>query len=1034
MNSLTHFKILLIILTLSLGLTIRLNAQKNNQEFRSTWVITWEYITSGSTVEQNKARIREILDNHKKANMTSVLFQVRQGGTAYYQSSYEPWGYYVGYTNPGFDPLQYAVEEAHKRGLELHAWFNTFSVSSTHSGTIASQHPEWICRDQNGNPMTSYLAASPGLEAVRNYTLSVAMEIVRKYDIDGLHLDYIRWNEYDTDDMASASTQIEQETKQDGAFTETQLKKITSVVSTNRFLYDVDHPYSSGVPSGYSSWDDFWRASVTEFVKSLHDSIQSVKPWVRLSAAALGKYKAGGTTGWNGYYVVYQDAALWFNEGYVDQLTPMHYHWYTGNDMNSELTNDWEPYIQKGIQEKRLYSCGPGSYLLDENNIWSNHEDIVKKVRYKSWVDGFQFFSYGTWKDYNYWETAAQKFFNRKVKVRNFVSGSLPEAPAISLNKIDSLAYQITVTPNVLETNNNWYAIYRSEDDTLNVNADDIVNVSFGNTSFSYTDTYSGVQDFNARYKYFATTLNRYWIESVVSNSDSTESIPSFAPTVISTNPVENGMINITGKLIINFSKAMDVNSFTNSITIIPFVSINSLYWSNGNKTLTISTNNYAYNQAYTLTINSSVTDVNGRQLDGNKDGIPGDPFHLNFRTVEEDNFPPQITSGYPAADQTGVDVESVATVVFDELLSVQSLTNNVKILSSNSSIVDSRYLYTKTIDGRSIISIQPTADFNSNENYKIQLGAGIADTLGNNLGADILIPFATSGYAYWEKVNIENFYNPSSWQQPGYSGSTSGILGSGTFWDYTTAIYPPATSPVKSAQLSYLWDANASTFLIREYLLGGTAQAVYFDTSYVLQSYVYGDSSNNMFRFCIDEHQGSAWGDHEVSKWVTINWYGWKLVEWKLNDPNSVGSWIGDQKLTGDYFRIDSYQFSKSPTGNISGTLYLDELRAVKKLNLFTDVTDSKDIIPKEFDLSQNYPNPFNPETNIRFTIPYKSFVTLKIFDILGKEIATIVEDVKAPGYHEVKFDASSISSGVYFYTLKAGTYIETKKMVLMK
>ena len=99
MKSKLYLKFLLTLILILSGPTI---AQQNNTEFRATWVITWEYINSGSTVEVNKARIREILDNHKKANMTSVLFQIRQSGTAYYQSSYEPWGYYAGYTYPGF--------------------------------------------------------------------------------------------------------------------------------------------------------------------------------------------------------------------------------------------------------------------------------------------------------------------------------------------------------------------------------------------------------------------------------------------------------------------------------------------------------------------------------------------------------------------------------------------------------------------------------------------------------------------------------------------------------------------------------------------------------------------------------------------------------------------------------------------------------------------------------------------------------------------------------------------------------------------
>lgn len=125
--------------------------------------------------------------------------------------------------------------------------------------------------------------------------------------------------------------------------------------------------------------------------KGLHDSIQAIKPWVKLSPAALGKYKSGGASGWNGYYVVYQDAALWFNEGYIEQLTPMHYHWLTGEELFSAITSDWEPNIQQGIQAGKIYSCGPGSYRLDENNVWSNHIGIVERLRDKTWVDGYQF-------------------------------------------------------------------------------------------------------------------------------------------------------------------------------------------------------------------------------------------------------------------------------------------------------------------------------------------------------------------------------------------------------------------------------------------------------------------------------------------------------------------------------------------------------------------------------------------------------------------------------------------------------------------
>jgi hypothetical protein len=280
----------------------------------------------------------------------------------------------------------------------------------------------------------------------------------------------------------------------------------------------------------------------------------------------------------------------------------------------------------------------------------------------------------------------------------------------------------------------------------------------------------------------------------------------------------------------------------------------------------------------------------------------------------------------------------------------------------------------------------------------------------------------------------IDNFTNPGDWQQPGYSGSTTGILESGTHFEYTNQIYLPSTNPKKSAKLSYLWDENASSFLIREYLKGGTPQAIYFDTSYVLQSYVYGDGSNSKFRFCIDEFQGSAWGDHEVSNWVNVDWYGWKLVEWQLNDPNSVGVWIGDEILNGSYYRIDSYQLTKTAESSLSGIIYFDDLRAVKKSTNISGTGLVNNPIPEDYKLWQNYPNPFNPKTRIKYEISNRQFVTLKVYDVIGNEIAALVNGEKSEGNYEVTWNATDLPSGVYFYQLKVGEFISTKKMILIK
>jgi hypothetical protein len=89
---------------------------------------------------------------------------------------------------------------------------------------------------------------------------------------------------------------------------------------------------------------------------------------------------------------------------------------------------------------------------------------------------------------------------------------------------------------------------------------------------------------------------------------------------------------------------------------------------------------------------------------------------------------------------------------------------------------------------------------------------------------------------------------------------------------------------------------------------------------------------------------------------------------------------------------------------------------------------------LPNDFELSQNYPNPFNPSTTINFSIPQTSFVTLAIYDILGNKIKTLVNDVRSPGNYEVAFDGNNLSSGIYFYQLKAENYTQTKKMLLLR
>ncbi len=1016
-----------------------------NEEFRAAWVITWEFSNGADDMASSKARIDKVLDNMKNSNMNAVLWQVRQGGSSYYNSSYEPVGSYYPNEDPAdYDVFEYAVEQAHARGLEIHAWFNTFSASHTDPGTPAAEHPGWICRDPNNIPMTENIALSPGLDSVRSYTINVAMEIVRNYDIDGLHLDYIRWNEFSSSTLAKTSdSKPTKESLLDRPLTNDQVENLMNSAS-GRYLYDIEHPFSAGIPDSvlgtpFISWENYWRWSVTEFVKTLHDSVQNVKPWVRLSPAALGKYN---WSGWNGYRVVYQDAALWFNEGYIDQFMGMHYHWKTAAGFYGMLKGDcpscWEQWIGPGIAAGRLYTVGPGSYAFKAD--WNNHPSVVERIRDVAWVDGTQFFSYGSWDDKDYWETASNTFFTNKTKVRatKLVSDVTPASPDIVLTKIDSLNYQINVTPNTPAESNYWFAIYRSEDEDYNRDNDRILNISFKDQTYSYIDNISGTQDFNGNYNYYATTMDRYWNESEMSSVTTSDPIPSLPPIVMSSSIAEGDTIFATNEITIDFSKTIDTLTIAGNVFFAPTISINEFVWANNNKSVTLRLQeNLGFETEYTLTLTNAIKDINGISIDGNADGMAGDSFVLTFRTKPFDDTPPQIIYNYPNDDEDkdNFDVQNVITIVFSELLDPELINaDNVYITESEMKIEAD--ILMNAVNNQSVINIVPNEEFSPSTEYTIFLSSTIKDTIGNIFGEDFNYSFTTADEHYSEIMMIENFSTPGSWWAPNGSGSTTGINVSRTSWAYSSTAYIPSTPIKKSGRLIYSWDLSVGAHLIREYLAGGSPRDRTFDTNYILQTYLYGDGSNNKFRFAIDEGDGSSWLAHEVSSWIIIDWVGWRLIEWDLSNSDNVGDWLSpDNLLNGSQYRIDSYQLTYDSTGTAEGTVYFDDLRVVKKSSDPVGIDETKNLIlPERFTLYQNYPNPFNPITKIRFYMDKPGNASIKIYDIGGREVAFLREDLFHTGFHVVEFNASNYASGVYIYEVSTNGQHLRKKMTLIK
>ncbi len=501
--------------------------------------------------------------------------------------------------------------------------------------------------------------------------------------------------------------------------------------------------------------------------------------------------------------------------------------------------------------------------------------------------------------------------------------------------------------------------------------------------------------------------------------------ISTVPPTVVFTTPAQNdslypGVENI----VIYFSRPMDKASVASSITITPTVSY-TLNWSNNDKTLTIKTDNFNFTTQYDITIGGNTMDKYGHLFDGDGNGIGGDPFTLTIMTKYPDLTAPSITDVYPPANATNVEYRPVLNISFDELLKTATISSRFKVVRNSTQTNAAGILKHYAVNGRSVLNFFVSTPLAENETYTLKIQAGIEDVFGNPTTEDYNFEFTTSNSSYFAETIIDNFeLGVGNWWQPGASGSTIGTLPLTTNMLQSTAILNLNTASTKSMQLNYDWDTSASAWLLREYYSPTTPT---FSENTILQVFMFGDGSNNKFRFAVRE---TAPGNIEVSPWYDINWLGWKLISWDISQ-GETGNWIGNNVLEPP-LKFDSFQLTYLPGNNSTSTVYFDDLRTA--VFAPSDVEQEEGITPTEFVLQQNYPNPFNPVTQIKFSVPSTSIVKLIVTDILGREIAELVNDELAAGNYNVNFNANNISSGVYFYTLITDNFKQSKKMILMK
>lgn len=328
-------------------------------EVRAVWLTTVNSLDWPPSIdpEEQRSSLKEIVRKLKDANFNTIYFQVRSRADAMYKSSFEPWAQQLTGVlgkDPGWDPLQFLIEEAHANKMEVHTWVNTYIAWTkkeppprTKPLHVYFEHPEWL-QQVNGESWFD-----PGIPAVRNYILKVVLEIVDKYDIDGVQFDFIRYTNKPFPD--------------EGTF------KI----------------YGNG-----SRREDWRRENINRFVKAFHDSVMLKKPMLKIGAAPIGIYKNfPGAKGQQSYSELYQDSRRWLTEGWMDYLVPQTY-WTLGTTQGdpdfSIVIKEWA-----ANSSDRQIIAGVGAFKQD---VFDEISSLIDTTR-NTGLSGNSFFRYDNIKE-----------------------------------------------------------------------------------------------------------------------------------------------------------------------------------------------------------------------------------------------------------------------------------------------------------------------------------------------------------------------------------------------------------------------------------------------------------------------------------------------------------------------------------------------------------------------------------------------------------------------------------------------------------
>jgi uncharacterized lipoprotein YddW (UPF0748 family) len=496
--------------------SLQITAQNNpKREFRAAWIahvanIDWPS-SKTLTADAQRLEFTNILDHHKQAGMNAVIVQVRAACDATYPSDIEPWSEWMTGQQgraPNYDPLAFMIAETHKRGMEFHAWFNPYrAVLSANSSNIAASHvsnlhPDWI------QPYNTLRMLDPGLPAVRKYVVGVIMDVVRRYDIDAVHFD----------DYFYPYPQA-------------------------GFTFADDNTFAAN-GRGITNKNDWRRDNVDVLIKTVSDSIKTVKKYVKFGISPFGIWRnqssdpqGSATGGLESYSDIYGDSRKWIRENWVDYLAPQLY-WSIGYaPAKYEVLTPWWASNASG---RHIY-IGQAAYRINNGGSdanWSQLTMMPSELRLNRTtpsVLGSIFYNTTTLRanplgfvdslKTNLYKTPA---LIPTMRWKDSIAPNAPTQLTATINAAQSAVTLRWTRPTAATDGEtaSYYVVYRFlSGETINLEKTTAIRTITVDSTTSFTDAFANP----AAFVYVVTAVDRLHNESAVSNT-----------VAVGTSPTEN--------------------------------------------------------------------------------------------------------------------------------------------------------------------------------------------------------------------------------------------------------------------------------------------------------------------------------------------------------------------------------------------------------------------------------------------------------------------------------------------------------------